>query len=127
MKVDYSRLKTTAPLSKMRPAILLFGDSITQFGYGESIATNTPPSGWASLLSSAYSRRADIINRGYSGYNTRHALDVLPSALEGLDGRDLLYCTVFFGANDAALPGTRQNVPVEEYSENVKEIVRRLR
>ena len=112
----------------MRPAILLFGDSITQLGYGDDSVTADPhPVGWSSLLSSAYSRRADVINRGYSGYNTRHALDILPSVLEGLDARGLLYCTVFFGANDAALPGTRQHISVGEYGDNLKEIVRRIR
>lgn len=38
--------------------------------------------------------------------------------------------TVFFGANDAALLGRtneRQYVPVEEYKENLKKIVHRLK
>uniref|UniRef100_A0A7S4M5V7 SGNH hydrolase-type esterase domain-containing protein n=1 Tax=Odontella aurita TaxID=265563 RepID=A0A7S4M5V7_9STRA len=109
----------------MRSKILLFGDSITQFGFGADGAF-----GWVSMLANAYTRRADVLNRGFSGYNTRHALDVLPSVL-GEDGkssgRDTIFCTVFFGANDAALPGTRQHVPIEEYSENIRLVVGNMR
>lgn len=36
------------------------------------------PSGWAAMLAERYVRRADIINRGYSGYTTRWALQQLP-------------------------------------------------
>ncbi|MFS7943909.1 putative SGNH hydrolase superfamily [Helianthus anomalus] len=38
--------------------------------------------------------------------------------------------TVFFGANDAALTGRyseRQHVPLEEYKENLRKIVRHLK
>ena len=52
---------------RVRPSILLFGDSITEYGFGiEEVRF-----GWASLLSSLYSRRADVLNRGFSGYNTK--------------------------------------------------------
>jgi len=106
---------------------LLFGDSITQFGFG------CPPDttyGWASLLSMAYTRRADVLNRGFSGYNTRHALDLLPRIF-GDDNsekdKDLLFCTIFFGANDAALPGEAQHVPIDEYASNLDAMVRQIR
>lgn len=77
---------------------------------------------------STYSRRADVLSRGFSGYNTRHALDVLPSILADFDvglggSSSVLFYTLWFGANDAALPGTRQHVPVEEYASNLKTIV----
>ena len=110
-----------------RPSIILFGDSITQLGYG-SIDGGT---GWVSLLSSAYSRRADILNRGFSGYNTRQALDILPRVFptkcENLGSHSVAFCTVFFGANDAALPGERQHVPLEEYRENLIKIISSIR
>jgi hypothetical protein len=32
----------------------------------------------------AYQRRADVINRGYSGYNTDWVLHILPEILDGL-------------------------------------------
>lgn len=145
-----------------RPYVVLFGDSLTQMGYGEFTLTPTSNKfepGWVSLLSTVYQRRADIFNRGYSGYNTRHTLDImLPRVLAG--GDDLgtddrgagdnndtknpkdpssksvsprksngkpLFCTVFLGANDQALPGERQHVPKDEYSKNLATIIRRIR
>ena len=113
--------------SSVRPAILLFGDSITQYSFGEIPNTNY---GWGSLLSSAYQRRADILNRGFSGYNTRHAIDLVPKIFddnrEGNDNK-FLFCTVFFGANDSALPGQRQYVPLEEYGSNLEKIITSIR
>ena len=122
---------------RLRPSILLFGDSITQFGFGSPPDTTH---GWASLLSAAYTRRADVLNRGFSGYNTRHALDLVPrifgpkvenddddDALGKRNDKELLFCTVFFGANDAALPGEGQHVPLDEYAKNIDQLVVQIR
>ena len=107
-----------------RPSIILFGDSITQLGFG---GTDSGV-GWVSLLSSAYSRRADVLNRGFSGYNTRHALDLLPKIFPIQKNLSkIVFCTVFFGANDAALSGERQGVPIEEYRANIKQIIDGIR
>jgi len=123
-----------------RPTIVLFGDSITQLGFsiGES-------PGWVGLLANAYSRRADILSRGYSGYNTRHALDILPTIFGSSPGEDEdgkkstaasslpsqpLFVSIFFGANDASLPGNRehnQHVPIDEYENNLRQIVSSIR
>lgn len=119
----------TEEMMGVRPTIVLFGDSITQQGFGVG---GTFP-GWAALLAGAYSRRADVLNRGFSGYNTRHALDILPSVFGPSDdgsgsrvGRPL-FATVLLGANDASLPGDRegcQHVPIDEYEDNLKRIVK---
>ena len=115
-------------LSKIRPSIVLFGDSITQQGF----SYNSSSPGWAGLLANAYTRRADVLNRGYSGYNTRHAIDILPSVFgpegDSAVGRPL-FITVFFGANDAQLPGERehsQHVPIDEYEDNLRKIVQAI-
>ena len=109
---------STASL-RIRPAIVLFGDSITQQGFGLDGSA-----GWCSLLSSAYVRRCDVLKRGFSGYNTRHCLEMLARVFgEG----DFLFCTVLLGANDAALPGERQHVPIGEYQENLTKIVVSIR
>lgn len=83
--------------SILRPQFVCFGDSITQRGFS---------SGWTSLLADAYQRRADVINRGYSGYNSRWALHLLdhvfPQPTASVPPPRL--ATIFFGANDAALP-----------------------
>eukprot|EP00934_Nitzschia_sp_Nitz4_P007726 Nitzschia sp. Nitz4//scaffold161_size51353//18458//19192//NITZ4_006946-RA/size51353-processed-gene-0.71-mRNA-1//-1//CDS//3329537903//7716//frame0 len=109
----------------LRPAILLFGDSITQRSFG----VGNIKYGWASLLSAIYQRRADILNRGFSGYNTTHALELLPRVFgsERVTDPNYLFITVFFGANDAALPGERQHVPKEQYTQNLRDIVKKIR
>jgi len=112
---------------RMRPAILLFGDSITQQGFGMEGKV-----GWASLLASDYSRRCDIVNRGYFGYNTKHAVDLLPSLFRDATtttapNSHLLFATVYFGANDAVMPGNPQHIPLQEYSSNLHTIIQSIR
>ena len=109
---------------RIRPTIVLFGDSLTQLGWGVDGQV-----GWASLLASAYTRRSDVLNRGFSGYNTRHALEVLPRVFGDGPARTeaLLFCTVYLGANDSALPGEVQHVPIEEYQSNLGKIVTLIR
>jgi len=105
-----------------QPSIILFGDSITQQGFGVEQSV-----GWAGLLSAAYSRRADVWSRGFSGYNTRHALSEFDGVFEALPSTNILFATVFFGANDAVLKGEKQHVPFEEYGENIKTIIEKIR
>ena len=72
-------------------------------------------------------RRADVLNRGFSGYNTKWALSALPHVIGSWDGAvhspDLV--TIFFGTNDASLPdlNARQHVPVAEYQANLLQMV----
>lgn len=105
---------------------MLFGDSITQQAFG--MDGNV---GWASLLASDYSRRADVLNRGFSGYNTKMGVDLLPSVFpinaSSLGGSGVLFATVFFGANDAALPGERQHVDIQDYGKNLETIISNIR
>ncbi|KAL3522422.1 hypothetical protein ACH5RR_015256 [Cinchona calisaya] len=100
----------------MRPKIYLFGDSITELSFGEG--------GWGASLANHFSRSADVVLRGYSGYNTRWALKVIDKVFFPAD--EPLAVTVFFGANDACLPdryGAFQHVPVDEYKQNLHSIV----
>lgn len=64
------RAAAMPPVAQLRPAFLLFGDSITQRGGAVG--------GWAARLAERYTRRADVVNRGYSGYNTAWATHLLP-------------------------------------------------
>ncbi|KAJ2162097.1 isoamyl acetate-hydrolyzing esterase [Coemansia sp. RSA 552] len=50
--------------------MLVFGDSITHMGGNPSV------SGYVLHLSNRFARRLDVLNRGFSGYNTRDALNV---------------------------------------------------
>ena len=64
------RAASMPPVAQLRPAFILFGDSITQRGGAVG--------GWATRLAERYTRRADVVNRGYSGYNTAWATHLLP-------------------------------------------------
>ncbi|KAG6972575.1 hypothetical protein JG687_00001413 [Phytophthora cactorum] len=50
---------------KLRPTVLLVGDSLTEKG------TNPKANGWVTLLQNDYTRSANVVPRGLSGYNTR--------------------------------------------------------
>ncbi|CAL5444615.1 unnamed protein product [Camellia sinensis] len=106
----------------MRPEIVIFGDSITEGSFKSG--------GWGASLANNYSRKADVVLRGYSGYNTRWALFLLHRLFPLGSTTPPVAATIFFGANDAALSGRtseRQHVPTEEYKENLKRIVHHLK
>ncbi|XP_062170704.1 GDSL esterase/lipase At5g62930 [Alnus glutinosa] len=109
-------------MTQMRPQIVLFGDSITEHSFRSG--------GWGAALADTYSRKADIVNRGYGGYNTRWTLFLLHQLFPLDSTKPPVAATIFFGANDAALLGRtseRQHVPVEEYKENLRRIVHHLK
>ncbi|XP_024022436.1 GDSL esterase/lipase At5g62930 isoform X1 [Morus notabilis] len=102
----------------MKPQIVLFGDSITEQSFR--------PGGWGAALADTYSRKADVLVRGYGGYNTRWALFLLHQLFPLDSPKPPAAVTIFFGANDAAVLGRtseRQHVPIEEYKENLRKIV----
>lgn len=111
----------------LRPQFVLLGDSITQRGFSAS-------AGWASIIADAYLRRVDVVNRGYSGYNTRWALHVLngvfPTTAAAAAAAPAVprLVTVFFGANDASLQAVNpaQHVPLQEFVENQRAIVKHI-
>eukprot|EP00201_Polytomella_parva_P000961 CAMPEP_0175087374 /NCGR_PEP_ID=MMETSP0052_2-20121109/29794_1 /TAXON_ID=51329 ORGANISM="Polytomella parva, Strain SAG 63-3" /NCGR_SAMPLE_ID=MMETSP0052_2 /ASSEMBLY_ACC=CAM_ASM_000194 /LENGTH=198 /DNA_ID=CAMNT_0016359711 /DNA_START=103 /DNA_END=696 /DNA_ORIENTATION=- len=99
--------------------VLLLGDSLTQRGF--------EPNGWAAGLADIFIRKADIVNRGLSGYNTRWVLEILDRLVPTQPGEKML-AVIWFGANDAARPdgpphSTRQHVPVSEFKYNLSKIV----
>ncbi|XP_057415141.1 GDSL esterase/lipase At5g62930-like [Lotus japonicus] len=106
----------------MREKIVLFGDSITEESFGDK--------GWGASLANAYTRKADVLNRGYDGYNTRWALFLLKHHFPLDTPKQPLAATVFFGANDSALSGRayeKLHVPIEEYRQNLRKIVLHLK
>ena len=75
-----------------------------------------------------HTRQADIINRGYSGYNTEWALSIAPEVLPpaAASAPPLAAVVLFFGANDAALAdgrAARQHVPLPRFRANVVALV----
>ncbi|XP_027629335.1 isoamyl acetate-hydrolyzing esterase 1 homolog isoform X2 [Tupaia chinensis] len=104
------------------PRVLLFGDSITQFSF--------QPGGWGAALADRLVRKCDVLNRGFSGYNTRWARIILPRLIRKGNSLDSpVAVTIFFGANDSALKGEnpKQHVPLEEYVANLKSMVQYLK
>lgn len=101
---------------------ILFGDSITQQCF--SLEDNHGYLGPA--LVDYCIRRLDVINRGFSGYNTTQALKVLPKFMPSPQQARVRFILVFFGANDARLPNTPggpdQHVPLDEYKNNLRKI-----
>ena len=112
-----------------RPAILLLGDSLTELAFGgaqeDDECAQVYAVGWASLLASTYSRRADVINRGYRGYSTDMFLTILPEILDN-DDNDILFCAVFLGANDAVLPSDPRHVELDKFAYNLFKIVQNV-
>ncbi|XP_067099577.1 isoamyl acetate-hydrolyzing esterase 1 homolog [Osmerus mordax] len=104
------------------PQVILFGDSITQYSFSSS--------GWGSDIANKLARKCDVVNRGLSGYNSRWGKIILPRIISGDRGphNKIAAVTIFFGANDCALAdkNPKQHVPLQEYSDNLKEIARHL-
>ncbi|KAJ1725696.1 isoamyl acetate-hydrolyzing esterase [Coemansia erecta] len=129
----------------MYDIVLTFGDSITQFG------GNPAHNGWVNSLSHLFERRMDVLNRGFSGYNTNDARGVvhlvlprtksLPGANPASSAATATTATtnlsrpfpnfspkvqlllIFFGANDAVLKPGYQHVPLDVFAANMRYLV----
>ncbi|OLY77617.1 Isoamyl acetate-hydrolyzing esterase 1-like protein [Smittium mucronatum] len=130
----------------MNDVILAFGDSITQFGQNPDL------NGWVMQLTNRYMRKLDVINRGFSGYNTSNGKIVLSkilpeSSTESLTekriqlpasgsfknrvkqeisaktGSTLRLVLIFLGANDAISTDSQQYVSLEDYKDNLKSMI----
>ncbi|KAE9357564.1 hypothetical protein PF008_g3132 [Phytophthora fragariae] len=116
-------LQRTSIRPRLRPVILLVGDSLTEKG------TIPKTNGWVSLLQSEYRRSVNVVPRGLSGYNTRWYLKYGVPVIQGEIASGAYtpaLITIWLGANDAALPnGTAvaQHVPVDDYKENLVKLV----
>lgn len=101
--------------------ILVLGDSLTQRGFDPS--TN----GWVASLASFYIRRCDVINRGFSGFNSKHVRIIFPK----LKIPELELAVVFIGllvltegVNDSVLASNaQQHVSLDEYKSNMKDVI----
>lgn len=76
-------------------------------------------------LQTDYIRRLDVINRGLSGFTSQMGLKALQHFLPA-DRHELWpnikLTTVFFGANDACIPGQLQHVDLDSYIKALREI-----
>ncbi|KAL5353923.1 hypothetical protein ACLOAV_000008 [Pseudogymnoascus australis] len=99
---------------------LLFGDSITQGAFDQ-----TKGFALGAQLAHDYMRRLDVINRGFSGYNTTQALAIIEYIFPPPTTAKIDYMTIFFGANDSCHVGgvSHQHVALQTYSENLLAIL----
>jgi len=102
----------------MWPNILLLGDSLTQRGF-------SPEGKWVSKLANHLAGKCDVINRGFSGYNTRMVGHFLPDSdiIQPDMVKRNIATFVFLGANDSVEPDQGQHVPIDEYQANLRKIL----
>lgn len=94
--------------------LICFGDSITAREIFENKALRLTP-----RLRNAFPEW-EILNAGISGNNTNDALKRIE---EDVLSHQPSFVIVFFGANDAAF---HKQIPIQEYRENILEIVERI-
>ncbi|KAJ7959655.1 GDSL esterase/lipase CPRD49 [Quillaja saponaria] len=102
----------------VRPQFVLFGSSIVQLSFSNG--------GWGAILADIYARKADILLRGYYGWNSRRALEVLNQVFPKDADKQPSLVIVYFGGNDSMGPhssGLGPHVPLPEYTENMKKIL----
>ncbi|KAK1863952.1 hypothetical protein I4F81_006504 [Pyropia yezoensis] len=102
------------------PTLVLVGDSLTEDAAADA-------AGWAHPLVARYARRADVLVRGYNGYNSRWLLRLLPPLLSALSTANVRLVTLFVGANDAVADGAAQAVPLAEFVDNLARLVGAVR
>ena len=96
--------------------IVLFGASTVQYSFSEG--------GWGARLSDHFQRRADIVNRGFAGYNSRWGRLILPRLLPNDPASvppDAV--VILFGSNDASRSHMSPlHVPLPEYKSNLAQM-----
>jgi len=102
------------------PRVVLLGDSITQYSF--------QPHGWGARLQDLATRKCDVINRGFSGYNTKMILHKFAQIINEDLMKNVVAVTLFLGANDAALPEEKpaQHVPLDEYEKNLGKLIEKI-
>lgn len=72
-------------------------------------------------------RRLDVVNRGFSGWNTRNVLQYMAQIFlpPSESTPKIKYLLVLLGANDACedIPTCTQGVPLDEYKANLEKII----
>ncbi|ORZ17646.1 SGNH hydrolase-type esterase domain-containing protein [Absidia repens] len=106
--------------------VVLFGDSITQMSFDPSLF------GFGANLASAYQRKMDVLNRGFSGYNTDWALPIFRQLLPKVEDQHkqaarIELMTIFFGANDAAHLPSFQHVPLDRFKTNLATMIKTVK
>ncbi|KAA8534074.1 hypothetical protein F0562_031733 [Nyssa sinensis] len=104
---------------------------LSSFCYGSSIVQlSFSNGGWGATLADIYARKADVLLRGYYGWNSRRALQVLDQVFPKDASIQPSLVIVYFGGNDSMGPhssGLGPHVPLPEYIENMRKIALHLK
>ncbi|KAL7789932.1 SGNH hydrolase [Trichoderma ceciliae] len=109
-------------MAKPYPQVILLGDSLLEFA-----ATVFSGFSFQAALQTRLIRRFDVVNRGFSGWNTANVVKYLAEIISepSASSPKIAYLIILLGANDAVLPleTTSQHVPLEAYKENLGKII----
>ncbi|KAF6764774.1 GDSL Lipase/Acylhydrolase [Ephemerocybe angulata] len=109
----------------VQDVFMLFGDSITQGAWAPG------DTGIGQRLSHVYARKLDVLNRGYSGYNTEWGLPILDQCIakphDAARAPKIKVLTIWFGANDACIKPSPQHVPLERFIANLQAMITLVR
>lgn len=113
------------------PKFLMFGDSITELSFNQTLVPDQFLLGPA--LVSAYARKLDVLHRGFSGYNSEWIKIMLPKILKyEHDSRseydNIKIAYLFIGTNDGRkrnddAPNGKLHVPLDKYEKNLKQMI----
>ncbi|KAH6836966.1 SGNH hydrolase-type esterase superfamily protein [Perilla frutescens var. hirtella] len=105
-----------------RPQFVLFGSSIVQMSFNVG--------GWGAVFADLYARKADVMLRGYSGWNSRMALQVLDKVFPKDEPVQPSLVILYFGGNDSTNPhpsGLGSHVPLPEFIENMRKMITHIK
>ncbi|XP_022145518.1 GDSL esterase/lipase CPRD49-like [Momordica charantia] len=108
------RAKMVGPV---RPKFVLFGSSIVQYSFDDR--------GWGADIANLYARQADVILRGYAGWNSSQALQVVDEVFPKDSIIQPSLAIVYFGGNDAIIPlpfPGGSHVPLPQFIDNMTKI-----
>jgi lysophospholipase L1-like esterase len=98
---------------------IALGDSNTEMGFGETQ--------WLNKIANMFERKLDVINRGFSGYNSKHIRYFLKDIFDEFDIGSITGVTILLGTNDSTnKTNTLLHVPLDKYKENMKAIINYL-
>lgn len=112
---------------------LMFGDSITEYAFNQTpVSSEKIEFCLGAALQNVYVRKLQVIQRGFSGYNSRDAVPLIRSILKTEhdnvpDSQKIKIGYVFFGSNDSRKKGisskNKEHVPLEDFIRNIEIVV----
>ncbi|XP_071039416.1 uncharacterized protein [Parasteatoda tepidariorum] len=85
---------------------------------------------WGTLLADKLQRICDVVNRGFSGYNSKFCRVILPEIFSTSNVSDIAAFVILLGSNDSCdkkvVPNSCQYVSLEDYENNLEAIIKYL-